>query len=326
MKKISFVIPCFRSENTIGKVIGEIIAETAKLAVYDYEIIAVDDSSPDCVFAVLEKMARDNRRIKVLSMAKNFGQHAGMMAGIYVSEGDFIVFLDDDGQCPVDQLKALIEPLENDWDIAIARYGRKKQSIFKNMCSAVNEFVADLLIDKPRHLQMGNFMAVTRFAADEMKRYTGPYPYISGLLFRTSTRIINVPMEERERMEGGTTYTLRKLFALWLNSFTAFSVKPLRFAALAGLVFSGLGFVYGAAVVVRKIYSPVVTAGWSSVMAVILFLGGIILFVLGLIGEYIGRIYMSINQMPQYVVRKRINIKKPDDRAGKIRDSFREGG
>jgi len=313
MKKISFVIPCFRSENTIEKVINEIIDETVRTGVYDYEVIAVDDASPDSVCRVLEKMAQDNCKIKVLSMAKNFGQHAGMIAGVHASEGDFVVFLDDDGQCPVDQLQALVEPLENDWDIAIAQYGRKAQGIFKNMCSAVNELAANLLIDKPKHLQMGNFMAVTRLVADEMKRYTGPYPYISGLLFRTSARIVNVPMKERARMEGGTTYTLRKLFALWLNSFTAFSIKPLRIAALAGLVFSVSGFLYGAVVVIRKIYNPLVAAGWSSVMAVILFMGGIVLFVLGLIGEYIGRIYMSISQMPQYVVRKRINTGKKDD-------------
>lgn len=276
----------------------------------DYEIIAVDDNSPDRVFEVLRQIAKGDEKIKAVRLAKNFGQHSGMLAGLYYSTGDICVFLDDDGQCPIDKLNELIVPLHKDWDIAIAKYRVKKQSLFKNLGSIFNEVVANLLIDKPKDIRMGNFIALKKYVADELVQYRGPYPYISGLLFRSSARVINVPMEERHRLEGGTTYTFRKLVALWLNSFTAFSIKPLRFATIVGGVFSMGGIIFAAYVIIRKIVYPVIAIGWSSTMSVILILGGLILFVLGIIGEYIGRIYMSINGAPQYVIRESVNIEK----------------
>ena len=311
-KKISFVIPCYRSENTVGKVIDEIINIISDMQEYDYEIIAVDDFSPDNVFNVLKCMASKNEKIKVIGFSKNFGQHAGMMAGVRASTGDYVVFLDDEGQCPIDRLNEMIKPLEEGYDITIAEYGKKKQSTFKNICSSLNEFAANILIDKPKDIQMGNFMAIKRFVADEINNYKGPYPYISGLLFRSSNRILNVSMEERKRMEGKTTYTFRKMFSLWLNSFTAFSIKPLRLATVMGIICSMLGFLYGIFVIIRKIINPAIMMGYSSLMAVILFIGGMILFVVGIIGEYIGRIYMCINETPQYVIKKRVNLTDED--------------
>lgn len=309
MRKISFVIPCYRSEHTIENVVNEIVVETEKLKEYAYEIIMVNDNSPDGLQEVLEKLAsNDTEHIRVVKFSRNFGQHAGMIAGLRMSTGNVAVMLDDDGQCPLDHLADLLMPIENGWDVSIARYGKKKQSLFKNACSNVHEFVANALIDKPRDIQMSNFMAVSRVAIDETIRYYGPYPHISGLLFRSSARIINVPMEERVRLSGSTTYNLRKLFRLWLNSFTAFSIKPLSFATVLGSIIALCGFGYGILLVVRKFMNLVIPTGWSSLMAALLVIGGMILFVLGLIGEYIGRIYMSINNTPQYVISKTINF------------------
>lgn len=302
MCELSFIIPCYRSEKTIESVVSEISETVKNLSIDDYEIIAVDDCSPDNVYEVLKKLSLTDPRIKAIRFSKNFGQHAGMIAGVQHSSGNICVFMDDDGQCPIDHLGELIKPLYEDFDVAIVEYGKKKQSLFKNIGSVFNEIVANLLIDKPKEIQMGNFMAFKRFVADEIARYKGPYPYISGLLFRSSARVINVPMEERERMEGGTTYTLKKLVALWVNSFTAFSIKPLRMATLAGSFAAILGLILAVVTVIRKIVTPVMTMGWSSTISVILVLGGLILFVLGIIGEYIGRIYMSINETPQYVI------------------------
>ena len=302
MCELSFIIPCYRSEKTIESVVSEISETVKNLSIDDYEIIAVDDCSPDNVYEVLKKLSLTDPRIKAIRFSKNFGQHAGMIAGVQHSSGNICVFMDDDGQCPIDHLGELIKPLYEDFDVAIVEYGKKKQSLFKNIGSVFNEIVANLLIDKPKEIQMGNFMAFKRFVADEIARYKGPYPYISGLLFRSSARVINVPMEERERMEGGTTYTLKKLVALWVNSFTAFSIKPLRMATLAGSFAAILGLILAVVTVIRKIVTPIMTMGWSSTISVILVLGGLILFVLGIIGEYIGRIYMSINETPQYVI------------------------
>lgn len=315
MQKISFVIPCYRSEQTIGHVIDEIRAQMQNRSC-DYEIVAVNDCSPDRVFDVLSRMAQEDEHIKVISFAKNFGQHSAMMAGVRFSTGDVIVFLDDDGQCPLEELGRLLAPLSQGADVAIARYGVKAQSLFKNFGSLVNEVAANLLIDKPKDIQMGNFMAFRRFVADEMLRYHGPYPYISGLLFRSSARVVNVPMKELPRLAGGTTYTLTKLVSLWVSSFTAFSVQPLRVATFIGILSAIVGILLAAFIVARKILHPEIAVGWSSLMSIGRFSSGLIMFMLGIIGEYVGRIYLCLSDTPQYVIRDTVNIDRRSDGEG----------
>ena len=313
MKKLSFVIPCYRSENTIISVIQEINLVLQHKSEYEYEIIAINDSSPDNVWYVLENLAKEYSNIKAIDLAKNMGKHSAMMAGYSFAIGDIIVSLDDDGQCPVDKLWDLLAPLEQGYDIAIARYPKKKQSAFKNFGSKVNDLMACFLIDKPKDLKLSNFYAIKRFVCQEVLRYHNPYPYVSGLFLRSTSKIKNVDMEERERIAGTSGYTFIKSLKLWLNGFTAFSVKPLRIATLVVFFTSLLGFLFAFYIVLRKIYFPDVAAGYSSLMAVQLFIGGIIMMCLGLIGEYVGRIYISLNNSPQYVIRKVVGLQDERD-------------
>ena len=306
-RKISFVIPCYRSEDTIKSVIDEIILEMKMHPEYDYEIIAVNDRSPDNVFNVLQGIAEGNRRVKVIDLAKNMGKHAAMMAGYSVVTGDVIVNLDDDGQCPLEHLWELIAPLDDSYDISIAKYPRKKESAFKRFGSSVNTLMAQFIIGKPKDLAISNFSAMKWFVCQELMRYRNAYPYIDGLFLRTTSNIANVEMEQRERISGSSGYTFFKSLNLWINGFTAFSVRPLRLATFAGFFTALFGFVFTVFVVVRKALHPELAAGYSSLMAVQLFIGGIVMLCLGLIGEYVGRIYISINNSPQYVIRNRIN-------------------
>jgi len=306
--KLSFVIPFYRSENCIIDVLDEIEAIVAQRENYTYEIIAVNDSSPDQVLNVLKKRCALNRYLKILDLARNCGKHAALMAGYAYAEGDIIISVDDDGQCPINQLWNLLEPLFSGYDISIANYAMKKQSIFKNFGSFVNAKMAQLLLKKPRELQFSNFCAMKKFVCAEILKYQNPYPYIDGLFLRTTNRIANVPMEERERQSGTSGYTFIKSLNLWLNGFTAFSVLPLRFATLLGIAFSTAGIIFGLWTVIHKILNPDILAGYSSLMAVLLFINGILMMMIGLIGEYVGRIYISINNSPQYVIREAINV------------------
>lgn len=308
--KCSFVIPCYCSEMTIEKVIAEIQEMMQKRSDYDFEIIAVNDCSPDNVLNVLKKIAEDDRRVKIIDLAKNGGKHAAMMAGYSVVSGDIIINLDDDGQCPLDKLWELVEPLDNGFDISISRYPYNKQSALKNFGSKVNTIMSQYLIGKPKSLYLGNFSAMKRFVADEMIKYDKPYPYIAGLMLRTTSKICNVDMEERERIAGVGHYTFIKSLKLWLNGFTAFSVKPLRISTVLGAICALVGFIFGIITVINKIAHPEITVGYSSTMAALLFIGGMIMMMLGMIGEYIGRIYICINNSPQYVIREIINVKQ----------------
>lgn len=318
MGKISFVIPCYRSAATVGAVIAEIEQTLLHNQKYEYEIIAINDESPDDVYDVLAGLAKQKRYLKVIDLAKNQGKHAALMAGYGYATGDIIVSLDDDGQCPLDHLWELIAPLENGYDMAMAKYPFKKQSGLKNFGSAVNSYMAQKLIGKPKELVLSNFSAMKRFVCQEIIRYRHAYPYVDGLILRTTTNICNVPMEERERMCGVSGYTFIKSLKLWLNGFTAFSVKPLRIASMMGICCTAIGALYGLYIVVNKLLNPWIPAGYSSIMAVLLFIGGMIMLMLGMIGEYVGRIYISINDSPQYVIRQTINTRedKKEDAEG----------
>lgn len=306
--KLSFVIPCYRSEKTIKEVYDEIIAVIHQSAEYDYEIIMVNDSSPDNVLEVLIDLAQSDFNVKVVDCAKNMGKHAALMAGFKYITGDYIVCVDDDYQCPVDRLWDLIQPLEKGYDVAIAKYGVKKQSRFKNFGSWVNGLMMTYMIGKPKDLQFANFTAMKRFVVNEVVKYDSPYSYVNGLILRTTNKIINVPMEERNRLEGTGGYTLRKSLKLWINGFTAFSILPLRVAIYLGMFFSIVGFFTGIVTIIRKVLNPAILAGYTSTIAVMLFIGGIMLFMMGILGEYIGRIYMCINKSPQYIVRETWNL------------------
>ena len=309
MPLLSFVIPCYGSENTIEFVTREIIDTVSTRNGFDYEIICINDQSPDCVLDKLITLAGGDHRIKVIDLAKNFGKHSAVMAGLSAVTGDFIVSLDDDGQCPVDHLWELIDPLlAGKADISMAEYPKKKQATWKNFGSRINSLMSRILIKKPKDLQFSNFFVMKDFIVQEILRYENPYPYLEGLILRTTNRILGVRMEERDRVAGEGHFTFIKSLSLWINGFTAFSVVPLRVSSFIGAICALIGFVYGAIVIVRKLILPDISVGWSSIVSILLFVGGLIMLMLGMIGEYIGRIYISLNNSPQYVIRTKINI------------------
>lgn len=306
--KVSFVIPCYRSQQTLPKVVEEIKTAMKALAdKYEYEIVLVNDCSPDDTYEVIKKLAAEDRKIKGLNLAKNFGQHAALMAGFHHVTGDIVVCLDDDGQTPADEVDKLLEGIENGSDVVYAKYEHKMHSLFRNFGSWVNEEMARIMLGKPKDLIVSSYFAARRFVVEEMKRYTNAFPYVIGLVLRTTKRITNVTVNHREREVGVSGYTLGKLLALWFNGFTAFSVKPLRIATAIGCTCSVAGFIYGIYTVIKKFVNPNVPLGFSSMMAAIVFMGGMIMVMLGLIGEYVGRMYISMNNSPQFVIREIVN-------------------
>ena len=315
MSKLSFVIPCYNSEKTIADVVNSIKTTVASDENFSYEIILVNDFSKDGTSLMIEQLAQSDENIIAINFAKNFGQHAALMAGFRHSSGDIVIYLDDDGQCPAEKIFDLIAPLSNGFDVSIADYGKKKQSCFKNFGSKVNDIMAEHLIGKPKRLSLSNFGAIKRFVVDEMIKYQNCYPYIAGLLLRTTSNIANVKMEENERQEGKSNYNLKKLLSLWLNGFTSFSVKPLRITSIAGVIFACVGFIFGLYTVINKLFvTPDVAIGYSSIVSLLTFFSGLTLMVLGMIGEYVGRIFINLNNAPQYVVKSVVSTKNASDK------------
>ena len=312
MEKISFVIPCYRSENTVGGVVDEIVETITAHGGYDYEIILVNDNSPDRVIDTIKALSAANPKVKGLDLSRNFGQHSAIMAGFTYLTGDIVVCLDDDGQTPANEVFKLIDKLDS-FDLAFAEYKTKQHSGFRNFGSKINDLMARWLLSKPKNLKIMSYFACKRYVVEEVLRYENPYPYMSGLLLRATKKVTNVEVNHRERVEGSSGYSLKKLLLLWINGFTSFSVKPLRFATFLGFFTAVIGFLFGIYVIIHKIVVPDSLMGWSSTMSVMLFLGGMIMLMLGMVGEYVGRIYLSINRSPQFVIRDKVGFEDKKD-------------
>lgn len=316
MKKlVSFVIPCYRSEATLPGVVKEIRETMEKLDDYAYEVVLVNDCSPDNTFECIRKLCQENDNITGIDLAKNFGQHSALMAGFHSIKGDIIVCLDDDGQTPASEVDKLLLGIEEGADVVYAKYNHKHHSGFRNWGSRVNELMTRVMLGKPKHLYLSSYFAARRFVVDEMIRYEYAYPYVIGLVLRTTKNIINVEVEHRDRQAGTSGYTLGKLLNLWFNGFTAFSVKPLRIATVSGAVCAFIGFLYGIYTIIKKIFinPPGLVTGFSALMSVLVFMGGMLMLMMGLVGEYMGRMYISMNNSPQFVIREMTGERKKED-------------
>lgn len=305
-RKLSFVIPCYRSENTVMIVVDEIENTVSQRPEYDYEIILVNDCSPDNVWNVISERAKTDDKVIGINLSKNFGQHSALMAGYNNVSGDIVVSLDDDGQTPACDVFKLIDELDKGYDIVYAQYPETRQSWFRRLGSNFTKKITDYLFDiKGDNRKGSSYFVAKRYLVDEMVKYKNAYPYLAGLVLRSTRNISVVNIEHRSRIEGQSGYSINKLLALWLNGFTAFSIKPLKLGTYCGFSLAALGFVYAMVTVIRKLFiTPMMEAGWSSIISIMLVIGGVVLIMLGLMGEYIGRIYICINNSPQYVVKE----------------------
>lgn len=309
--ELSFVIPCYCSEKTVPIVLDELIDSIP--AGISYEIICVNDCSPDDTFHALADYAKLHNCVSVIDLAKNVGQHNALMAGYRQSRGKIVITLEDDGQSPPAEYQKLVDALKDDMDVVYARYGLKKQALFRNLGSRFAGVMGRAMMGSPKGVEGSSFFAAKRFVIDEITKYENPYTFVHGLILRATSKIGDVAMEHRPRTEGKSGYSFKKLVSLWLNGFTSFSVKPLRLASVVGVIVALIGFAYGIFTIIQKILFPDILEGYSSTIAVILFIGGINMMMLGMLGEYVGRIFISINNAPQYVIKKIINGEEEHD-------------
>ena len=311
--KISVVIPCYHSRRTLGGVTADLERMMATRPELDYEIILVNDNPPDETWDLIQRLREENPRIHGICFSRNFGQHSALMAGYRQVTGDIVVSMDDDGQNPPSEIFRLIDAVDSRTDIVYADYPRKQHSRFRNLGSRLSNRMFSWMLGKPRELYLASYWAAKRFVIDEMIRCESPFPYVDGLALQSTTRIINVPVDHLPRAEGESGYTMFSLLRLWLNAFTSFSVKPLRIATVAGSGTALAGLIVGVVLVIRKlILREDIDAGWTSMMALMLFLFGVLMIMMGLVGEYVGRVFISMNRSPQYVIEYDTASSQPD--------------
>lgn len=304
---ISIIIPCYRSTATLPSVVAEIQQVFSERPEHDYQIILVNDCSPDDTFDVICELCEQDKKIVGVNLSRNYGQACALMAALPFVQGECVVGMDDDGQHPAEGIFALADKVAEGYDVVYAYFGHKKHSLFKRCTSRIFGRLMEAFGVCPKGIKITSFFAWSRFAVEELKKYHSPTPSAGSYLMKISSRFANVEMIHRERLAGKSNYTLGRMVNLAITNLTNFTVVPLRIASMFGMFLAVVGFIFGLIVVLRKIIYPQIAIGYTSIMAVILLLGGIILIVQGLLGEYIGRVYMMISDMPQYTIRETKN-------------------
>jgi len=311
--EVSVVIPLYRSAGSIARVVAD-IEEVARTL--DLELVLVNDGSPDNTLEVCRELASRCRvPLTLVNLSRNFGEHNAVMAGYRHARGRWIVNLDDDGQNPPSEIPRLVEAAKlGGHEVVFGRYRTKQHSLWRNLGSWFANKVAEWTLDKPRGLYLSSFRCVSAFVAREVTRYDGPYPYIDGLILQVTQQLGSIDVEHRGRDTGESGYTLRKLVRLWTNMFVNFSVQPLRLATWLGLCMGAAGVVGIGWVAILWWRDEGPQFGWGSLMAAFLLFSGAQMVLLGLIGEYLGRTYLSANRRPQSIARD-VQRTGPRDRA-----------
>ena len=305
---VSVCIPCYRSAATLPTVVEEVRRAFAAHEGYDYQLVLVNDCSPDDTYEVIRGLCREDKKIVGVDLSRNYGQAAAKMAALAYATGDAVVYMDDDGQHPAEGIFPMLDKLAEGYDIVYAAFPQKRHSIFKRVTSAIYQKVSEWIGNKPKGISVSSFTAWSRMAADAVQRYKSPFPAEGLYLNKITTRVANVPMPHRDRLAGESGYTLGKLVSLAVTALTNFSIVPLRAASFLGVGCAIVGFIAGAVTIIRKLIHPAIAAGFTTSIATQLFIGGVIMMILGILGEYVGRIYMTVSDLPQYNIRRTENV------------------
>jgi len=301
--ELSLVIPVYNGSRTIGP----LVEQTAKIfGSTSFEIVLVNDGSTDDSETVCAQLAEKfPQSVTFVHLSRNFGEHSAVLAGFTQARGRYVAVLDDDGQNPPEEVIRMLDELKRkNYDVVYGHYIEKKHSWFRNLGSRFNDRIATLMLHKPKDLYLSSFKVMNRFLVNEIIKYRGPYPYTDGLIYRVTRNIGQIPVEHRLSQSGQSRYTLRRLVRLWLNMFLNFSIQPLRISVYVGLLASCLSIVALVAILIDKLWiTKNVTVGIPTVLGSVVFFAGIQLMILGLVGEYLGRLYLDHTGTPQYVVR-----------------------
>lgn len=308
--KLSIVIPVYGSERVLPELVAQINKTVSTLpGVCDnYEIIFVCDRSPDNSWRVIQALSSDHSHVQGILLRMNAGQHNALMAGFAQARGKIIVTMDDDLQHSPADIPMLLHEIEQGSDVAYARFKARKHAPWKIAGSKLNDLVAGYLMQKPKGLYLSPFRAMKAAIRDEILRYRGPYVYLDGLILNVTRNIATVDVDHHDRYAGDSGYSFRKSVSLWLKMATNFSIVPLRLTSVVGICFSCLGFLLAFILVIQKLTIDRMPDGWSSLIVTILIIGGVQLLAIGILGEYLGRVLLTLNLRPQYVVAETVGV------------------
>jgi glycosyltransferase involved in cell wall biosynthesis len=299
---LSVVIPVYNGALSIPELVSAL--ETLEVP-GGHEIVLVNDGSEDQSLDVCRALLATTRvPMTLVNLARNFGEHNAVMAGLRRARGAHVITMDDDLQNPPSEVLRLLDHAQRSGkDVVYTYYENKEHAVWRNLGSRFANWSADRLLDKPRGLYLSSFRCLNAFIVQQLLRYGGPFPYVDGLILQCTRSIDRLPVRHMPRTIGRSNYTLPRLVHIWLDIVVNFSVTPLRMATLLGFLMSAAGLLGTAWVVAEALLSHT-PRGWASLAVAVLLLSGVQLIVLGLIGEYLGRVYLTANGKPQWVARE----------------------
>jgi glycosyltransferase involved in cell wall biosynthesis len=313
---LSLVIPVYGSERVLPELVSRLQETLDKIGHLQksYEVIFVCDCSPDHSWHTIQTLAAQYPWVRGISLRMNAGQHNALMAGFAEARGAIVMTMDDDLQHSPSDIPSLLDELARGRDVVYARFKKRKHAVWKLLGSRLNDKVAGYLMQKPSDLYLSPFRAMKAGICKDILRYQGPYVYVDGLILSVTRNIGTVDVDHHDRYAGDSGYSFRKSVSLWLKMATSFSIVPLRLTSFAGLMIAGLGFLLAVLLVIQKFTLDKMPIGWSSLIVTILIIGGVQLVALGMLGEYLGRVLLTINSRPQYVIGETIGIAENEEK------------
>ena len=302
LSSLSIVIPVYNSENCVQELLKKL---EESLVLFDYEIILVDDKSIDKSWDILTHNFKNKANVSIIKLSKNFGQDSAIMCGLHNARKDYIVIMDDDLQHDPKYIPELYDEIKKTKkDVCFANFLTKNQTLIKNFGSWLNDRLANIVIKKPRNMYLSPFKILSINLVKKILTYDGPFPYVDGLIFRYTRQTTQIDIKHNERFSGKGNYSIAKSISVWLRVLTNFSIIPLRIATSIGILSAFVGFTMGLYFIYLAIIGGITLKGWSSLIVSVLFIGGVQLIALGMIGEYVGRSFLYQNKEPQFIIEK----------------------
>lgn len=301
---ISYVFPVFNEEGNLADLHAELDRVTSSRPEFDYEFVFVNDASKDRSLELLMEMAARDHRVVVVDLSRNFGHQMAITAGIDHASGDAVILMDSDLQDPPRTSLALIDKWLEGYEVVYAERRTRKDTVFKRVTAAGFYWLLDRLSDTPIPRNVGDFRLMDRKVVAQLQRFTEHNRFVRGMVAFVGFRQTAVQFDRGERMAGETSYPLRKMFKLAVDGILGFSTVPLKLIGRAGILIAGLAFLGAIYAVGAKLFRPDhVVAGWTFIMISVLFVGGVQLIMLGVLGGYLGRTYTEAQGRPLYIVR-----------------------
>lgn len=305
---VSVVIPCYNSEKSLGKILKEMKTSFGDWGINKYEILLVMDSPKDNTLGVALDAQKSNKKITILELNRNFGQHAAVFAGLNESRFNFIVTMDDDGQHPVSEIHKLLDLLCGDFDVVYGIAKEGEHNLLRNFFSRAAKHFTFRILNIPNAKNISSFRAFKRITIEGIDFARLNNAVVDVVLHWNTNKFKSIKVGIVKRSEGKSNYTYFKLTKLAIQMITGYSVRPLRIATLAGVVTFFASTVLLVTITIQSIRGEILVAGYASVSLFVLFLGAVQLLTLGLIGEYLGKVHENSMGKPQYLVK---NIIKP---------------